>query len=92
MEEYVYDVDPANGLEYHTWKGTRMFLCPVRWEGTGVRCAYESHNPEKLREHMTEPHNRTGKHTVVQNPAQREMFVEEPVRPEFGGARFATKG
>ena len=89
--DWIYDVDPATGLEYHTWKGTRMFLCPRRWEGTNVRCAYESHDSEKVRAHMSDPHNRTGKHAVTQVSAKAEVPVTEEVKPEFGNVEFAKE-
>lgn len=55
-------------IETFIWGGQTRFKCPHTWEG-GAACTWNFSDIDELREHMEQPHNRTGK------PAQRQVVV-----------------
>jgi hypothetical protein len=60
MENILDDLDPKTGLRVFHFRGQLRYRCPLKWE-SGDDCVYDTHDLEALKEHMSAPHNRTGK-------------------------------
>ena len=91
------EVQQPGGLEFFMWKGQKRWKCPMTWE-SGDRCAFDTHDLDAMREHMTQPHTRDGKPAVTQvtsplvdhegKPIVREVFRDRPVTPDAQKVRF----
>ena len=62
-------------IETFLWKGQLRYRCPLKWE-SGDPCAYDTYDQQLLREHMRNPHSRTGK-TSRESP--QELIVDSPI-------------